>query len=260
VSFTRATIRTEAQQIAQNSPNTGTTGVQLLLTDPGDYNEAIDQALKILNQDRPNLRVKDHTVVAAGFRFVIQGTGTILPADLTTDADAWVAGASYMVDVWHPYDDANQGQEPLDRNEWKTVLAPGDKIQLVLLQVQAAIGDVLRLEYVTPYRIHEDTAASTSIPLGLKDALVALTGSLILDLAANKAIQNTGNTNLPNDVVDRRSQASEFRSAAKRWRDNYNLLVGKGAKEDLKPASGSIDIDVPSSHPSGFLWHSSRER
>lgn len=106
-----------------------------------------------------------------------------------------------------------------------------------------------------------NTAGGTNtVPEGHAEALAALVGSLILQMAANKAVQNTGNTGLPNDVVDRRSQSDIFSSRAKALREQYNVLVGKTSGADLKGASAIKDLDVDASSGLGFLWHQRRNR
>lgn len=85
--------------------------------------------------------------------------------------------------------------------------------------------------------------------------LTLLVAYFILQLAANKATQNTGNTNLPNDIVDRRAQADIFRSRAKELRDEYNSLAGHGGDDEIGPHSGFADLDTEFSDRRGFLWH-----
>ncbi len=85
--------------------------------------------------------------------------------------------------------------------------------------------------------------------------LVTLAASMVLQLAAVKAVQNTGNTGLPNDVVDRRTQSDQFRSRAKELRDLYAVLAGKGGdKSSLSAVSGWGDMDTEFSDGRGFLW------
>lgn len=252
MSITLTNLRAKARQLAQDGP-TGVTGLLLLLTDPGDYDLAILQALRIFDNDRPNRRVKDVTVGTAGWRFVLGGTGTILPA--APDLDAWIDGASFVVDVWHPWLVTSQGQVALDRNDWQVVDDPGGKTILEFLQVQPAVGSVIRLAYATPH-VAGTLVTDTTIRTGDQQAAIVLAASVILQVAAVKAVQNTGNTGLPNDVVDRRTQSDQFRSRAKELRDLYGSLVGKGAKDDLQPASGVKDLDVAAGTSRGFLWHS----
>lgn len=92
------------------------------------------------------------------------------------------------------------------------------------------------------------------------EALAMLTASLVLELAAVKAVQNTGNSGLPNDIVDRRSQAMEFSSRAKRLREIYGSLIGRSTKAEVDPASGYRDLDVQSASGMGFIWHPTNRR
>lgn len=252
MSITLTDLRAQARQVAQDGP-TGGTGLQLLLTDPGDYNLAILQALRVFDNDRPNKRVYDKTVTVAGFRFIVGGAGTILPA--SPSLDAWVDGASYLNDVTHPYLVTSQGLDPLDRNDWRVVDDPGSLTVLEFLQVQPAVGDKIRLAYVNPHVVGT-LVADTTIRAGDQQAAIILVASFILQLAAVKSVQNTGNTGLPNDVVDRRTQSDQFRSRAKELREQYGAMVGKGQPGDLQPASGVKDLDVPAGTSRGFLWHS----
>ncbi len=253
MSITGAALRTKAKQLAQNG-TTGGTGLQLLLTDPGDYDEAILDALRVFDGDRPNKRIVDVVVATAGFRFVLFGAGAVLPAGL----DAWVDGGSRVTDVWFPYDAADQGLEPLDRNSWRQTRIPGPKEALELLADQAAVGQTMRIEYTVPHVLSENDATATSILAADQRAAITLAASLMLTLAAVKAVQNTGNTGLPNDIVDRRTQSDIFSSRAKNLRDIYASLVGGGgAGGSLGAASGFRELDAPTSYGSAPLWHPS---
>lgn len=373
--ISQGSLRVAGRQVAQEGPGNGT-GLLLLLTDPGDYNLAVQQAVRIHSLQRPNLRVVDATLAAAGWRFVLSGTGVL--AALAGD-DAWQDGASSLQEIWLPYLSTAQGAEPLDPNTWRIVRDPGPKVVLELLSASGSVGDVLRLIFTklhtvteAPNTVTDPTAAPTAalaatpaagnvddgthsyvftwvtahgetlpspatgavtvadktvngrvevvVPassdygvtsakvyrtvagdagtrklvgtLGTNggtftdnvadaslgadvpatntagggntvldadaDALALLVGSLILQLAANKAVQNTGNTGLPNDVVDRRSQAQEFRNRSKELRDLYNQAVALSTDASLlSPASAIRDLDV-GIRPT--LWHSTGRR
>lgn len=253
MSITKADLRTAAKVIAQDAgPGSTATGVQLLLADPGDYNVAVDQALAIFQKDRPNQKVFDFTVVTAGFLFVLDGAGEIV-------AD-WIDGLSYFERIWWPFNAADQGSEPLDENTWRLRRTPVGPC-LEFLGFTAAVGNIIRLEYVTSHTIHESVAASTTLKAGDVEAMKVLAASLILQLTANKWLQNTGNTGLPNDVVDRRTQSDVAKSRAKELRDLYNAIVGKGEARDLTAASGFKDLDIePVSGRYGYQWHPSWRR
>lgn len=258
MSITRAAVRTQAKQVAQD-PGSG--GVQLLLADPDSYNEAIDQATRLFSQDRPNVRVVEQVLAAGGFRQVLSGTGAW--AGLT-GLDGWVDGGSYVLTVYHPWDATSQGLGPLDANTWRVVRDPGAKVILEFASQVPALGDTVRLEFVRPHVVHESDAAQSSILVADQDAFVVLTAALILQIAAIRAAQNTGNTGLPNDVVDRRSQSDIFRSRSKELMTLYASLVGKPATTDgqaaVKPASGFKDLDLPVLSPVGAMWHSTARR
>lgn len=102
---------------------------------------------------------------------------------------------------------------------------------------------------------------SNSVADDDEPALVLLAASEMLTMAANRAVRNTGNTNLPGDVVDRRSQSDQYRSRARELRERYQGLVGGGG-DGLRPASAIVDLDVEPSAPvaGGFLWHDRARR
>lgn len=251
MSITGANLRAAARRIAQDSASTSGVGVQLLLNDPADYDEAIANALVAFKNDRPNLRILDLTLGTAGFRFVLSGAGAIMP---TSGINAWVDGGSYLTDVWFPWNAASQGTEPLDRNTWRVIPTPTGE-SLELLANTAAIGQLMRLAYAAPHVLSEADATATSIRVADQRAIITLAASFILNQAAIKAVQNTGNTGLPNDVVDRRTQSDIYRSRAKELREVYANLVGRGADTDLSGASGTIELDALTSYRGGFLWH-----
>lgn len=105
----------------------------------------------------------------------------------------------------------------------------------------------------------ENTAGGTNtVDEDDEEALNALAASLILQMAANKMAQNTGNTNLPNDLVDRRTQSDIFRSRARDMRELFNTLMGVGKGVEVGPASGFKDLDSEMSDGRQLLWHGSR--
>jgi hypothetical protein len=256
VSIIQPDLIIAGKAIAQDAGADSATGVKLLLNTT-DYDQAVDQALAIFSKDRPNRRVKDYTVVTAGFRFNLSGGSSILP---TSGLDAWVEGGSAMHQVWWPYVTTNQTLEALDENDWRLTDQPNSITAIEFLQNRPKVGDVIRLVYAVPHSLDASTAASSSPKPGDLKALKVLTASLILVLAANKLMQNTGNTGLPNDVVDRRTQADVARSLAKDLRALYGSLVGQGSSDQVGPASGFLDLDVEPIHGYGSLWHPSRLR
>lgn len=377
--ISRYSVRTAAKALAQDAgPGTSAAGVQLLFSDPGDYNLVLLQALRLFSKDRPNARVVDHAVTAAGFRFALSGAGAL--ASLT-GVNAWALGASQLLQVFLPWDVTAQGAGPLDENVWRVSQDPGPTAVLELLDRSAAVGDLLRLVFTAPHTLSEapntvaaPTAAPTAVvgtagpgnvtagahsyvytwvtahgettpspastPLTVsapgtegtvvvtvqqsadpgvtavrvyrtiagdtgsrllvgefaigapvnvgitvidnvadgslgaaapstntaggtntvfdadEDALAVLAASLILQEAAVKSAQNTGNSGLPNDIVDRRTQSDIFRSRAKELRETYASMLGLGAnRAELGPASAVRDLDMPERYGLGRLWH-----
>ena len=383
MAVTRYTIREQAKGLAQDPAGRGLTGagVALLLADPGDYNLAIAQALRLHDQDKPNERIVDQVLAAAGFRFVLSGSGALSGL---SGADAFVDGASFMRTVFPRWDVTFQGQDPLDANTWRTVRDPGPKVVLELLSDSLGVGETLRLVFTSPHTLteapntvtdplvapgtalagagagnvdngthsyvftwttlHGETKASpatvaitvadktldgkvtVTVPASLDtgitgakvyrtvagdaglrklvgtltsstgggtftdnladsglgtatapaantagggnsvldgdaDALSILGAAMILEMAAVKAVQNTGNTGLPNDVVDRRNQSDIFRSRAKEYLNMYKSMIGTLTGE-MGPgaASGFKDLDIPIFGNFGGLWHPSGTR
>jgi hypothetical protein len=257
VSITKTDLLTAAKAIAQDNGADNATGLKLLLAG-GHYDQAVDQALGILSQDRPNVRVYDYTVAATGFRFALSGGSAILP---TSGLNAWVEGASSVLQVWHPYDATEQTDEPTDANTWRLRNLPSGVTALEFLVDQPATGDVIRIEYTSPHVVDDSDSAASSPRAGDLKALKLLTAAMILKLAANKFMQNTGNSGLPSDVVDRRSQADVCRSLAKDLLSHYQVLVGKAADpSQVGAASGFAELDVEPMHGWGTLWHPSARR
>lgn len=220
-----------------------------LLHETTDYDQAVALALRRFDRDVPNERTVNYTVLAAGFRFVLAGSGAIL-----SGVDAWIDGRSFLRRVTHPYDATSQSNPPIPDDEWRIVRDPA-AIVLELLQTTPTSG-VLRLEFVTPHTLHATVAASSTIPAGYVEALSVATAFEILMAFARRAVQNTGSGALPNDTVDRRTQSDIARSRAKELLESYFVLVGRSKDPaDVAPASAVKDLDVPMSHAFGPLWH-----
>lgn len=187
-----------------------------------------------------------------------QGETTPSPTAAATVADKTVNG---QVKVTIP---SGLDQGATSAKVYRTVAGGGGALKLVGTQAGGSGG--IFTDNVADASLGADapgtnTAGGTNTPPeGHAEALQALVGSQILMLAANKAAQNTGNTGLPNDVVDRRSQSDIFASRAKALREQYNLLMGKGTTADLKAASAIKDLDVDGSSGLGLLWHTRRNR
>lgn len=379
--ISRYEIRRKGKALAQDGgPGNTPLGVQLVLNTT-DWDTGILQALRIFDQDRPNIRVVDQVVAATGFRFVLAGTGVLSGL---AGLDSWQDGFSTLQQVFSEWSTADQNRQPMDGNSWRIVRDPGGTIVLEWLESSALSGSTIRLQFTARHQLTEApntvanptvaavaalsdpvaagnvdngnhswvytwiTAQGETIPspatgvlaiadktvngqvaitipyagadqgvIGAKvyrsqagdvtprklvgtfygpggggvfvdnvadaslgaqppatntaggqnsvldtdeEPLAILTASMFLQMAAVKAAQNTGNSGLPNDVVDRRSQSDIFRSRAKEYRDMYAVLVGKGPASDIAPASGIRDLDVESGSGLGFLWHTASRR
>ncbi len=245
MSIKRSDVTTAAKQIAQDP----TSGATLLLA-AGDYDLAIDQAIEQFSKDRPNLRTFHYTVTAAAFRFVLLGTGTILP---TTGLDRWVDGGSQLVDVFHPYTVASQGtNKALDRNTWRVLREPS-LVVLELLVVRPSSG-TLRLEFVTPHVVDATSPTATSILEADVKAFEMLTAAKICEMAARRYVQNTGSSTFQNETVDRRTQSDIMAARAKDLIKAYNILVGK-AEGEIAAVGAVRKLLVPTTHARGRLWH-----
>lgn len=363
-------IRRAAKQLAQNTPVTGGLGVNLLLTDPDDFDLAVTQALEQFSVDRPYTRVIDHVVTTTSHRVVLRGTGALAELD---GADAY-SRRSHLLAVWYPWDASMPGLDPLDANAYRLVQDPEADVVLEFLAETLQVGQTLRLQFTRPHGLTEapmtvpaptvaptvalagsgsgnvsagihgyavtlltlhgettpgpraeisvsapasdgkvsvvvgavaidgilamrvyrtvandaagalklvgeiasnggtltdntadadlgDAAPSTNTAGGQNTIdddesplLVPLVASLILQMAANKAAQNTGNTHLPNDIVDRRTQSDVYAARARALRETYQILVGKAKDAVVGAHSAFGDLDTTFSDRRGFLW------
>ncbi len=245
MSVIRSTVLAAGKLIAQE-----TSSLPLLAGDP--YDTLLSVALRVFDADVPNVRIVHHTVASAAFRFTLAGAGAL--AELT-GLDAWTRGKSELAAVWHPYDATIQGQSPLDPNTWRILEEPAAKTVLELLEITPS-ADVLRLELVNPHTVHASDVASTSVLAGDVEALeVLLASQILLDYAA-RSLQNTGNTGIPTDIVDRRTPADQARAVAKELFTRYQSMVGNRSDDEVKAAGATRELDIRPSYPSfgDFLW------
>ena len=260
MSTTRVLLRPMAKQYAQDTETVP------LLAGPNDYDRCIDGALKEFDQARPRIWLFDHTVTAAAFRFVLFGTGAILPS---SGIRAWSDGFSSVQRVWWPYDASSQGVLPVDDNEFQVVDGldgSGDPTKVLeFLAATPGVGDVIRVTYTNRHQVHENTAAQTTVRAGDVEILAVLVAAIICEEAAIRYAQNTGSSGLQNDTVDRRTQSDVMKARAKLLRDRYAMLIGlatgeAGAAAAVQPASAFKDIDMDASHQLGMLWHPTSRR
>jgi hypothetical protein len=251
--MTRQDVVTAAKRLAQ-TPQAA--GVKILLQDPDDYYLAVDQATAQLGRDKPNRTVQDLVLAASTYRIPLGGPGGLVTG--------WVDGVSYVTDVWSPFLNV-QDEVPNDPNTWRLAAGPGGVTNLELLDHTAQAGSTVRVGIVLPWAV-TDVAGTTTILAGHQRAFEALAAYYVLTMAANLAVQNTGASGLPNDIVDRRTQSDIFRSRAKDLLGIYGSLIGiPGAGTDkangsVAPASATKDLDVPAGNPWGFLWHGAGTR
>lgn len=255
MSISKLDLITAARSIAQDNGADNSVGAKLLLSE-GDYDGVVEQALAVFSTDRPNEYMYDYTVATAGFRFPLSGGSAVIPSGV----GAWVEGGSQVREVFYPWQDDVQNAQPIDANAWRVVQTPGRISALELLNIRAAVGEVIRIGYLVPHQLHATTAASSTPLPNDVGPLKLLTASFLLTFAANKLMQNTGNTGIPSDVVDRRSQADVCRSLAKDLMTRYMFLVGKGQTDSIGAASGFLDLDVEPISGLGSLWHPSSRR
>lgn len=243
MSITLPALIAKAQVIAQDPVHTVP-----FLRQAGDYEQAVTLALLAFDADVPNRRIVHHTLTASAYRFVLSGAGAL--AELT-GADAWVPGRSSLTRVWCPYSTTTRTQTPLDPQDWRVL----DEPSLVLLELAAdsPASGLLRLEFTRPHAVSE-TAASTSVRDGDVDALALLVACQILEMYAAGAIQNTGSTGFPSDVVNRQTASGEAMRRAADLRTRYKALVGVQPQADLKAAGAVFELDVQPMHGLGTLW------
>lgn len=241
---TRAIVTAAAKSIAQDPGSTN----KLLLAD-GDYDTAITEAIDVFRGDRPNLRVVHYTVATAGFRFVLKGTGAILA---TSGLDRWIDGASQLRDVCLHYDTANQFNRSLDRTVWRVLREP-NLVLLELLADSAGVGEVLRLEFVSPHTVHASDPTATSLLEGDVVAFETLTAAKICEMTARRYVQNTGTSTFQTETVDRRSQSDVMAARAKDLLKAYAAMVGRSGGE-VSAASATKKMVIPTLHGRGRMW------
>ena len=223
-----------------------------LLLEEVDYEECVDRAARLFGSDRPNRRIVHYTVTSSAFRFVLQGTGAILPTSQTS-LDRWIEGGSAVAAVYHPYLTTAQNQEPLDPNTWREVREP-NLVILELLTIAPASG-VLRIEFLRPHVVHRTDATLTSILEADIQAFATLLGAEICFAAARRYVQNTGTSTFQNETVDRRTQSDIMAARAKDLMRGYGDMVGRGSGESGVAAAGVVRrFDLTPLHGRGLLW------
>lgn len=247
MSITKPNLIRRAQQVAQDPADNKSNLLRAL----EDYDACVDQALRIFEADRPNERVVHYTVLASAFRFVLAGTGTILPA--APSLDRWIDGGSQLSAVYHPYLTTTQNQTPLDANDWRVVREPG-LVLLELLSVSPSSG-VLRLEFTRPHVVDATDTTRSSILEADVQTVAVLVAATICEATARRYVQNTGTSAFQNETVDRRTQSDIMAARAKDLMKQYGDLVGLSGGDDGVAAAAVVRrFDPITSHGRGFLW------
>lgn len=246
--MTRTNVRENAKYWAQ-VPSAG--GVQIIVGDGDEVlNAAIVQAEIQYSQNRPRVRVVDATVTTAGFLQPLSGTGALL--------SDWRVGTSFLTAVWFPWT-ALQDAIPLDPTAYRLVDSPGGVASIWFNLNTPAVGQIIRFEYRTSHHVDDD-ATLTTVPDTDLVPFAVLTGFYLLTMAAVRAVQNTGNTGLPTDIVDRRTQSDIYKSRAGDLWKIYASAMGIGTIADTskgdtgQPQSAFRDLNPEPGTPFGFLW------
>lgn len=235
MAISRYSVRIKAKALAQDSgPGDGGTGVQLLLTDPGDYNTAILQALRIFDADRPNRRIVDSILATAGFRQPLaeymDGMVTVPAMTGLTGADIFIEDFSRMATVWFPYDKTTQGITPLEDDDWRVVKDPAGTF-LEFLTMTPAAAETVRLEFTSP---HELTEAEDTVA----DPTVAPTVALANPAAPGNIDNGSHTWNFYYETAQGRTNEST---------DSTPLVIAD------KTVNGQADVTVPASGVPGVI-------
>lgn len=261
--MTRQTVKAAVNALAQNTSQ----GRPSIVQDyEATFKEAIDLAERLFTLDRRNTRVVDITLSSAGWRFVLNGGGAL--AGLT-GLNAFTTGESSLTSVVLPYAVDTRRVTPLERELWRIATEPNGASVLEVAD-DAAAGEVLRLTFENKHVVHDTDASQTTVPARDEQAFETLAAALLLQIAANKAAQNTGSSQLPNDTVNRQSQGDILKARSRDMMALYDRLMGKTpvvgsssggaspAPASPPPLSGFKDLDATFSHPLGGLFHGGR--
>jgi len=187
------------------------------LTDPDDFDNAIETALKEYSKHDPAELVVD-----------INGSGTHdqdLPA-------GWIGEFSLVKTIEYPL-----GEVPaslLDSDDHEIYQTPaGDKLRL--LNESPGITETLRIKFTVLRTV--PTVPSKNI-----EAFILLAASCCCDKLANAWLQNSDST-IAADSVDYRSKSREAASRANSLRKRYREQMGLKDGDVTSPASAVIDLD-----------------
>lgn len=200
-----------------------------------DVDAAILAALSEFSRDKP--RVVTVALTGAGsFDVVLSTVGTSGPP-----STQWATGWSTLTGVAYPYAASSRDLPYLDPDSWGVMDLPG--------------GPTLRLAGATPTpseqvlvsftRPHEVSAATSTVPAALDEALADLSAAVACEQLAAFFAQAT-DSSIQADVVDHRGRGSEYRELARVYRSRYWTAVGRGQDGKGTSSGGAstiIDFD-----------------
>lgn len=178
---------------------------------PGDYENAVVEALKGYSKHRPRHVADDLT-----------GTGA---HDLDLPAD-WSEGSSSVVSVEYPV--GLIPEELIDPRDFRLYRTPAG-LKLRLLAVAPPETDTVRILYTAPH-------TEATIPAADEEAVANLAAAVCLRQLAARYGQ-TSDPTIGADVVNYRSKADEFRRLAQAYEERAFAHLGIGIKTDTAAAS-----------------------
>lgn len=165
---------------------------------------------------------------------VVDGAGTF---DYTVSSalTAFVEGLSQIREIVYPYDATEQAPTALERDQWALVRVNGT-LKLRFLSATPTASEDFHVAYTAPHTLD---ANGSTVWAADEEALADLAASYACEALAGH-YQQTSESSLSADSVERRSIADGYRSQAARWRKAYEAKMGAEAADG--PAAAVVTV------------------
>ena len=170
----------------------------------------------------------------------------------------WQELGGSIVSVEYPASDLSADETPnLLEDEQYQVFRSQAGWHLRLLEHQPSSGENVRLTYARPYQWIDATDPQIDIPDYFFEAVCSLAACYGCEWLATRYGQKR-ESSISADSVERRTQADQYLTLARRFREAYKSLISQEAASG--PGMVIVDVDLGPTIGNDFLFHTRSRR
>lgn len=200
--------------------------------DDQHFVQAINKALKLHAKYKPRRIVEDIAAVTGTRDYALSALA------------AWDSDFGQVLQVEYPVDETDPGANLLDRHkgDWTIYIRPTGPYLRIVSAIPVT-GDTIRVTYTGLHQVDGD--GQLTVAAADDEAVQTLAAAFACRILAAAYAQNQDST-IQADAVDQSSKRREYEAQAKRYRAEYDELMGvEPGKPQAATGVKNLDLDGP---------------